>query len=480
MLETKSLQLYEANEALQRLNESLERTVEQRTSDLRKALDNVKVSQAESEHLALHDPLTSLPNRRFLQSHLDEIFEEAGRTGTSVAVLHVDLDRFKQINDTLGHAAGDHVLKEAACILRDLARPPNLVARIGGDEFVVIVPFDSDPEGVAQLAEMITQRMSRPVEFEGHALRFGASVGVSYDRADRTEPGKLLVNADIALYRAKGCGRGTTAIFTSELEVEMSRKKKLADEILEGLEKKLFFPYYQPRFCARTLSVEGVEALARWRHPSGHILEPTEFIGIAEDIGVISSIDDTILEQALQDLASWQTAGMDIPRISVNVSFRRLMDPNLFQRLDSLNLPKDKVSFEVVETIFLDDADESTIRRINALKERGIRIEIDDFGSGHASIVGLINLRPNTLKIDRRLIEHVVTDPAQERLVGAIVEIGRSLDLHVIAEGVETDAHAEVCTRLGCDALQGFGFVSPLPKRELERYLLTCRHHVAN
>lgn len=474
-LEAKSLELYEANQELKKMNEGLEKTVSERTNDLRTALQNIKDAKKRTEHLALHDPLTSLPNRRFLRNHLDELFAHARAEDASVAILHIDLDRFKLINDTLGHAAGDHVLSEVAKILRDVTQEEDFIARIGGDEFVVVTKFAESNDYVKDLAARIPQRVAEPIDFNGRPLRIGASVGFCFDKASKTAPDKLLISSDIALYQAKDLGRGVSQEFTSELEVQMSEKKKLADEILEALERDEFVPFYQPKICSATNKIEGVEALVRWQHPSRGLMFPDTFLDVASDIGVLAKVDDMMLRHASADFRRWEENGLDVPRFTVNMSLGRLMDEDLLERLDQLDLPAGKVGFEVVESIFFDNPDSNTMERINALKERCIDIEIDDFGTGHASIIGVVKLQPSALKIDRQLIMDIVDNPVQERLVKAIVEIGRSLELSVVAEGIESQDHADICTRLGCDVLQGYFFGKPMPARDLEEFSRSYR-----
>ena len=472
-LEAKSLELYEANQELKKMNEGLEKTVSERTNDLRTALQNIKDAKKRTEHLALHDPLTSLPNRRFLRNHLDELFAIAKAEDASIAILHIDLDRFKLINDTLGHAAGDHVLAEVSKILKDVTSKDDFIARIGGDEFVVVTKFQDDNSYVAELATRIPERVAEPIDFNGRPLRIGASVGYCFDKASQTAPDKLLISSDIALYQAKDLGRGVSQEFTSELEVQMSEKKQLADEILEALERDEFIPFYQPKICAATNAIEGVEALVRWNHPTRGLMFPDTFLDVASDIGVLAKVDDMMLRHASADFRKWEEMGLKVPRFTVNMSLGRLMDEDLLKRLDQLNLPPGKVGFEVVESIFFDNPDDSTMQRINDLKERQIDIEIDDFGTGHASIIGVVKLQPSALKIDRQLIMDIVDSPIQERLVKAIVEIGRSLELSVVAEGIESQDHADICTRLGCDVLQGYFFGKPMPCEDLEKFCET-------
>lgn len=472
-LEAKSLELYETNEELKSMNECLEKKVLERTNDLRTALQNIKDAKKRTEHLALHDPLTSLPNRRFLRAHLDELFAQACAEGSCVAILHIDLDRFKLINDTLGHAAGDHVLTIVGEILNEVTQEQDFIARIGGDEFVVVTKFDSDPSRIHELAQNIPTRVAKPINFKERQLRIGASVGFSYDKAEHTAPDKLLISSDIALYQAKDMGRGVSQEFTAELEIQMSQKKQLADEILDGLENHEFIPFYQPKICANSGKIEGVEALVRWQHPSRGLLAPVAFLDVASDIGVLAKIDDMMLRQTSSDFRQWEERSIGIPRFTVNISLARLLEADLLERLDQLDLPRRKVGFEVVESIFFDNPDSATIDRINAIKDRGIDIEIDDFGTGHASIIGVVKLQPSTLKVDRQLIMDIVDNSVQERLVKAIVEIGKSLNLCVVAEGVESQTHANICTRLGCDVLQGHFFGKPMPKKEIEKFALT-------
>ena len=469
-LEAKSLELFEANEELRNLNEGLEKTISERTDDLRTALDNIKEAKKRTEHLSLHDPLTALPNRRFLRNHLDELFALARADDSSIAILHIDLDRFKLINDTLGHAAGDHVLAEVSKILNKVTNKGDFIARIGGDEFVVVTKFQHNVEYVKKLAKKIPERVAEPIDFNGRPLRIGASVGFCYDKASQTAPDKLLISSDIALYEAKDLGRGVSQEFTKELEVAMSEKKVLADEILEALDNEEFVPYYQPKICGLTNEIEGVEALVRWNHPTRGLVFPDMFLDVASDIGVIAKIDDMMLRRASEDFRDWELNNIKVPRFSVNMSLSRLMDVDLLDRLDQLDLPPGKVGFEVVESIFFDNPDNSTMDRINAIKERKIDIEIDDFGTGHASIIGVVKLQPSALKIDRQLIFDIVSSRVQERLVKAIVEIGKSLNLLVVAEGVESQEHADICTKLGCDVLQGYFFGKPMPKLELEEF----------
>jgi diguanylate cyclase (GGDEF)-like protein len=440
--------------------------------------DNLKARAAELEAAkaaiefnALHDALTGLPNRRYLDQMLHGLAERAAAEGCSLTLLHIDLDRFKQINDTLGHAAGDVMLVHVAGLLKANIRSSDFVARIGGDEFVVASLSDGDEAPIARLADRIIGSMHEPVIYEGHECRTGVSVGIATAAGAEIDPPKLLINADIALYKAKRRGRNRHEFFSEELQAEVVRTKRLADEILAGLEQHQFEAWYQPQFDARTLDVVGVEALARWRHPERGLLAPAAFFDVAEELNVVSSIDREILEQAVQKFDAWEAAGLGVPRVSVNVSAHRLQDERLAAALKTLRFRPGTLSFELVESIFLDETDDLMLFAIEHIKELGIDIEVDDFGTGYASIISLIKLKPRRLKIDRQLIDPIVTDAAQRQLVRSIVENGRLLGIEVVGEGVETPEHVRILRDMGCEILQGFALARPMPASELPGFL---------
>ncbi|WP_246675634.1 EAL domain-containing protein [Mesorhizobium sp. B2-6-4] len=444
-----------------------------------KQLSETKNAELESakariEHIALHDSLTGLPNRRYLDQVLKEYAAKTTRGCGYVGLLHIDLDRFKHINDTLGHAAGDAMLVHASAVLRSTVEEGGFVARIGGDEFVVLCTV-KDIKQLGLLADNIISQMSEPVYYHGHRCRFGASVGIAVDNDNDIEAKHLLVNADIALYQAKTRGRNRYDFFTEVMQSEIVDTKRTADEVLGGLERNEFIAFYQPQFDAKTLEIVGVEALARWRHPKQGILAPDAFLRIADELNVVSMIDRSILNQSLSDFAKWSNANLKIPRVSVNVSARRLQDEELITNLRELKIKKGTVSFELVESIFLDGSDDLVAWNVNQIKELGIDIEIDDFGTGYASIVSLIKLQPRRLKIDRQLITPIVRSSQQRRIVSSIIEIGKSLGIEVIAEGVETMEHAWILKDLGCDILQGYAFGHALDSEGLQLFVQSRR-----
>lgn len=449
------------------LQQELERArllAEARNRELESARVNI-------EHNAMHDYLTGLPNRRYLDDVLMRQAHRCASEGSSLAVLHIDLDGFKQINDTLGHNAGDAILRHVALILKKSAGADEFVARIGGDEFVLVTPANGGARKLSSLADRIIRQLRKPVLHEGRECRFGASIGIAWSQGMEIDSKQLLLNADMALYRAKNAGRNRHEFYSQETHQEIVRAKRTADDILLALEEGQFLPAYQLQFDAHTLDVCGAETLARWQHPEQGLLTPDRFLATAEDIDAVAMIDAIILDQALRDFAKWRTAGVPVPKLSANVSYRRLLDPTLLRKLKKKNIPAGTLSFELLESTFLDDCGEDVMRTLGQLKLLGIEIEIDDFGSGHASIVSLLRLNPSALKIDRQLVQQLPESPGQRKLARSIVEIGKSLDIKVIAEGVETMAHARILTELGCDVLQGFALAKPMPFDEIAPFI---------
>ncbi|RYC15412.1 EAL domain-containing protein [Ciceribacter ferrooxidans] len=433
---------------------------------------NIELELAKNriEFNALHDPLTALANRRKLDDELDRLGRASPTSGTRFAILHLDLDRFKEINDTLGHAAGDAVLTHAADILSQAVEKDDLVARIGGDEFVILITRPVTTEELSLLSERIIEEMRKPVDFDGFSCRCGVSIGIARSQGIGSDPRKVLINADIALYQAKEKGRNGYEFFSQALQANIVTRKRLADDILAGLERDEFTVWYQPQFDATTMRLTGAEALVRWQHPDQGILASGRFLRLAEDLNVMARIDQLVLETALRDKMRWMAQGIDLPRISVNVSSRRLHDPALVDQLRGLSIRPGEIAFELVESIFLDDSDDPASANLADIKALGIDVEIDDFGTGHTSIVSLLRLKPKRLKIDRQLVMPILNSPQERALVRSIIDIARSLGVETIAEGVETPAHAELLRTLGCDELQGYAFAKPLPFAEFARF----------
>lgn len=432
----------------------------------------LELAKARLEHNALHDALTALPNRRYLDARLKTLAGECAADGGGVVLLHIDLDRFKQINDTLGHAAGDAMLVHVAQLLVRAVGEKDFVARVGGDEFIVICRSCPATGEVTELATRIIDEISRPVPYRNHLCRFGACVGIAMESGDAIQPERLMINADIALYRAKARGRKRTEFFSEELQTHLAHTNRVADDLLRGLERGEFVVHYQPQIDAQTFRVVGAEALVRWQHPTEGLLAPAAFLGVAEEVNLVAELDRLVLEQATADLREWREANLALDRLSVNVSAKRLNDEGLIRSLNELSFVPGTLSFELVESIFLDDTDLIIERNIKQIKQLGIEIEIDDFGTGHASIVSLLKLNPKRLKIDRQFIRPLTESQEQTKLVASIIEMGKSLGIGIVAEGVETMPQALMLQELGCDVLQGYAFARPMPANELVQFIV--------
>lgn len=427
----------------------------------------LEFARAEMEHLSRHDALTDLPNRRMLEIYCQNAHDKYTDRPMRSAVLHIDLDRFKQINDTLGHAAGDAVLCHVAKILQDAATPDSIVARVGGDEFAIFIEHAPHDAVLSTWAQNLIKAAKQPFLFEGHECRFGMSIGIATrDHPDLTDA-NLFSNADLALYQAKEEGRGRLRFYAPELKTMAVAKRQCADDILVALDQDQFKCVYQPQYDCYTHEIVGAEALVRWDHPTRGRLGPDAFLDIAEELNIVAKIDQAVFETAVADARAWRDMGKAVPQISVNVSGKRLLDPLLSARIAHLKHETQSFSFELLESIFLDDPDDNLSKNLACIRDLGIGIEVDDFGTGHASMVGLLNLRPDRLKIDRQLIMPLIRSQQQRRLVASIIEIGHVLGIEVVAEGVETKEHASVLASLGCDYLQGYGLARPMDGDDL-------------
>lgn len=430
-----------------------------------------------SERLARQDALTGLANR---QGFHEALQQRLARDPDGVAVLHIDLERFRRVNDALGQEAGDGVLRHAAEVLRRHAGADAFIARVGGDEFAVMTMNGAGREALSALAGRLIGALALPVSVDGDVCRVGASIGVAEGRArdetpktagpeaapspfePATRAAQTIAEAALALEAARKAGGMRCAFFTSDLRAKAERARRLSDDLLAGLPRGEIAPFYQPQFCARTLSIVGAEALARWRHPEFGVLAPFEFLPIAEDLDLLGDIDHAILVAALMDRAQWRAEGVVLDRVSVNVSMRRLQDAALIESLRGLDMPRGSVAFELLESSFLDVRCGSVAWNIDTLNEMGVEIEIDDFGTGHASIASVMAVQPRRLKIARELIMPVVGDERQRDVVRALVGIGRTLGCEIIAEGVETAEHVAAARALGCDLLQGYALARPM------------------
>ncbi|KQB15432.1 EAL domain-containing protein [Rhodobacter capsulatus] len=434
-----------------------------REAELRRAHLLAETMRAENERQALHDGLTGLPNRRSYDNVLARRIAGAAAGGPRDGVLiRVDLDHFKHVNDTLGHEAGDMVLQRVADVLRAELRGGDFAARIGGDEFSIILAPGQSGGHAREVVERMQARLSEPLLFEGRQCRFGASFGVAETEDLAAMGSEIQLFADAALYRAKEGGRNRMEFFTPELHQNILFDRKLAVEIQEGLDRGEFVPFFQSQVCARSGRLTGVETLLRWRHPERGLLAPDAFMHVAVQLRLVSEIDRVMMEKSATALTSWRAQGLRVPKISFNVSSGRMHDPDVVRAARAIAEGETKVTFELLESILVEEESEVFRFHLDALRDAGIEIEIDDFGSGHASIIGLMHIAPSALKIDQRIVAPVARDPRSKNLVRAIVEIAETLGIATVAEGVETRAQAEILRDLGCDVLQGFLFSTPL------------------
>jgi diguanylate cyclase (GGDEF)-like protein len=426
-------------------------------------VEKLKIAKVQSQT----DPLTGLANRRHLESHYEELLKQRGSPQLVRGLLHIDLDYFKEINDSKGHLFGDAVLVHLANTLRSSVRDNDFIARIGGDEFLVVVN-GSGPGDAEAVADRIIKALPRPTVIEGDSCTLSASIGIANDSTGKRPLNRMLKSADVALYRAKRNGRGRYEHFTTTIQHEHNQLVQQRDEFRAAIAENQFFPVYQPQFDCNTLELIGVEALARWRHPERGVLPPAAFLDLAKSENNLFTLDRTILEQAIHDARTLQSQGLTMPALSVNISAQSLATPDLIEHITRLSPLPDGICFELVESMLLDEPSGVVEKNLNGLRELGISLDIDDFGSGHASLLGLLEARPNRVKIDKRLVIPITESKKHVDLVRSIIHIANSLGMATIAEGVESDQHREILQTLGCQSIQGFGFAKPMFLAELQ------------
>ena len=419
---------------------------------------------------ALHDPLTDLPNRRHLEEYFDDLRVRRGPR-RDVVLMHLDLDGFKAVNDENGHAAGDAVLVHVADTIRALTDRTMFAARIGGDEFVILVAEKSSLDAADAWATRFIEAVRKPVAFNDKTLRVGASVGLASATDVPFVLDALLHAADLALYRAKQNGRNRVERYTKSIG-DRERAERAERAYLEtGLIEGAFRPFYQPQFDLISGEYLGVEALARWYHPKRGLLAPADFLDLFDGQGKLAELDILMFDAVICDAVTLANRGLDIGRISVNVSSDLLFRADLVEVFAARMPLPFELSLELAESISFERLDQSVRDRIDRLKEWGCKIVIDDFGSSQASILGVINLHPDRLKIDRNLIIPLVHTPRNRFVVDSILQIAAALGIPVIAEGIETAAHVDALLKMGCDVGQGFHLSPPLSLDDLATLL---------
>jgi diguanylate cyclase (GGDEF)-like protein/PAS domain S-box-containing protein len=435
----------------------------------------IKDAEERLNYLAYHDPLTDLPNRLLLHDRVSTALDRAVRTGSSVALLYLDLDNFKHVNDTLGHEEGDRLLQALAARIGSCAGGTERIARLGGDEFVVIEEQVRDPRDAAQLAERILDALSAPVELAGLELRTRASIGISIGPQHGTSSEALLKAADAAMYRAKRGRRSGYEFFSEDMTRHALERLTLENALRHPDLGEQLLLHFQPQVELRTGKLVGVEALVRWMHPARGLLMPNAFVPIAEEANLAEVIGDWVLRQACRQARGWGEAGRAPLRMSVNVSAYQLRNEHVVKAvrraLEESGLPPALLELEITEGALQTGEEAGSI--LEQLKQLGVQLALDDFGTGYSALSSLKLLPFDRLKIDRSFVRHLEEDANDRALARAIIAMGRSLDLGIIAEGVETPGQLAFLRKEGCDEIQGFLIAAPLSAEELERALLT-------
>lgn len=429
---------------------------------------------------ATYDSLTDLPNRRLFKDQLDKALATGKRHKHLGAVLFLDLDNFKNINDSLGHSIGDVLLQEVAKRLKSSLREEDTVARLGGDEFVALLPEISDDadeviNSVQILADKVRKTLSMPYVIELHTLHVTSSIGISVFPTGEEGPDDIMRQADTAMYRAKEAGRNTLKFFLPSMQQAAEERLKVLGDLRQGIEQSEFLAYFQPQFDAGR-AVIGAEILIRWQHPERGLILPNEFIPLAEESGLILKLGDYVLETALESLRDWLSAGKVSPsfRVSVNISPQQFKQANFVHnieyRIGNAGLEPMGLTLEVTEGMLLDDT-ASAVKKILALKKIGVRFAIDDFGTGYSSLAYLKSLPVDEVKIDRSFVRNAIQNDKDAALVETIVNLASRLNLDTVAEGVDTKELYEYLKQLGCNAYQGYLFSKPLPQEDFQFFL---------
>jgi diguanylate cyclase (GGDEF)-like protein len=430
-----------------------------------KEITERKVDEERIQFLANHDALTALPNRVMFTEVLNIAIENARRYHRNFAVLFIDLDRFKIINDTLGHEAGDKLLQEMGKRLTQTVRSSDVVARLGGDEFVILVQEVSESKQVATVARKILAAVVQPMIMQGQECRVTASVGICMYPADAQDEQALMKNADIAMYRAKEDGKNNYKFYSQEINVHSFERMALESSLRRGLERNEFLLHYQAKLDLNTGRITGVEALVRWQHPDLGMVPPAQFIPLAEETGLIVPLGRWVLNTACAQNVAWQKQGLPALSMAVNLSARQFADDDLVddikQALAVTGIAPELLELELTESMVIQNTERAS-KVLADIKKLGVRLAIDDFGVGYSSLSHLKRFPIDTLKVDRSFIRDIPQDPEDRAITEAIIAMGKSLKLTVVAEGVETLDQQNFLRDHDCDEMQGFYFSKPI------------------
>ena len=449
---------------LRRHVETLEQAVTARTQGL-------EAANRQLRHLATHDSLTGLPNRVLLEDRVAQAIAHADRDGTQFALILLDLDRFKLVNDSLGHRAGDELLKEVAHRLTAVARGIDTVARQGGDEFVLVVSPVATREDAEGIARRAIAALESPVRISDVDVHTSPSIGIAFYPADGASSETLFAHADAAMYCAKQRGRNNIQSFAPGMNQATQERVKLESELHAALSAGQFELHYQPKVATATGSIHGVEALIRWRHPERGLIPPVEFIPLAEEIGLIEAIGGWVVHEACRQAKAWQLSGLPPIRVAVNLSASQFRHGTLVETIRSAlaaaDIPPNMLEVELTESAVMSDPEES-VTILEQLSQMGVIVSVDDFGTGYSSMSYLRRFPIDKLKIDRAFISEIISRPDDASIVRAIVSLAHSLRLKVVAEGVETAEQLDVLRSLGCDQYQGYHFSPALRAEQFE------------
>ncbi|HWV09749.1 MAG TPA: EAL domain-containing protein, partial [Pseudomonas sp.] len=455
------------------LTSVLDARLEARTAQLTHSLAE---ANQELTQLALHDTLTRLPNRLLLEDRIEQAMLKVSRNGGHFALMFMDLDGFKPINDAFGHHVGDLLLREVGQRLRENLRAQDTLARVGGDEFVLLAEL-GDPNDAANVAGQIVSLISQPFVVADHQLRVSTSVGIALYPGDGNDQQTLLMNADAAMYHAKSAGKNGYSFFEVSMNTNARNQLQLLHDLRSALDDNQFCLHYQPKFEASNGRPIGAEALLRWQHPVHGLMPPDSFIGLAEKTGLIIPIGDWVLRQACWQMRQWYDQGYRDWRVAVNLSALQFCHASLVDSVANAlamhELPANCLTLEITETTAMSDADAS-LQVLQRLADMGVDLSIDDFGTGYSSLLYLKRLPANELKIDRGFVRDLEHDSDDAAIISAIVALGQALDLRIVAEGVETPRQQDFLTELGCDSLQGFLLGHPLPADEFIQAIATA------
>ena len=420
-------------------------------------------------HLVHHDALTNLPNRMLLQDRLSRMMMKAKRNNTYVAILFLDLDRFKKINETLGHDVGDKLLLEVSKRLENCVRKSDTVARLGGDEFGIILDDLRDVKFVAVVARKILQALSKPILIQEYELYATSSIGISLYPDDGEEEDELLRCADTALYRAKDAGKNNYQYYTSDMNTRAFEFLLMESGLRKALDNDELVVFYQPLINLENNKLTGMEALLRWQHPEKGMISPGDFIPLAEETGLIEPIGEWVLRAACIQNKKWQDAGYPPVKVSVNMSARQFSKKNVVEMIDNIlkeiDLSPEYLGIEITESVIMQDV-KSTISKLKKMNEMGISLSIDDFGTGYSSLSYLKLFPIDNLKIDRSFVFNITSDSTDAAIAASVILLAHSMNLKVVAEGVETKEQLEVLRQQGCDIVQGFLFSKPIAAEE--------------